>query len=491
MFRFIFVLFIIAATLPARAQDSCIISFQIDTPRTPGYNEQFHLIRKNPQLLRLFFQEMPKGGDIHHHYAGALYPELFLKIFIKNNYYIHPVTLVIKDKLRYDDVGFEKVQTLIQKNKFDALREKLLRKWSIRHFNASASESNADFFFKTFSLFSFISDHSYIEGLIALKKNALREHIRYIETMLMSLPPTPITETYTDKINGFNRQLNLRPKESNQAYITPILDSMYVFFLEKATQQALKHKQTIQTLHESLALDDDFFTMRYQNYILRTKSAATVFEDLLKAFISADASELIVGVNIVGPEHHPTALKDYELHMQMYAYLKNKYPKVQYSIHAGELTLNLGTPYDLSRHIHTALFTAQAQRIGHGVSIAYEKNAEESLQYMAQQHIPVEINLSSNAFILNIPLQEHPVRLYHHYQVPLVLSSDDAGVLRTTLTEQFVLLARHFPEFSYEAIKDIIRNSIRYSFLEAAKKEKILEKLERDTGIFEYKWFKR
>lgn len=492
MFRFIFFLFIIAVALPAaRTQDSCIISFEIDTPRTPDYNAQFNLIRKNPQLLRLFFGEMPKGGDIHHHYAGALYPELFIKILIKNNYYIHPVTLVIKDKLRYDDVGFEKVQTLIQKNKFDALREKLLRKWSARNFNASATESNADFFFKTFGFFGFVSDHSYIEGLIALKKNALREHVRYIETMLMPLPPTPAAETYTNKINFFNQQLTLRPKESNQPYVTPLLDSMYAFFLEKATRQALKHNQTIQTLHQSLALDDDFFTMRYQNYIIRTRSAAMVFEDLLKAFISADASDLIVGVNIVGPEHHPAALQDYELHMQMYAYLKNKYPKVKYSLHAGELTLNLGTPGDLSHHIHTALFTAQAQRIGHGVSIAYEKNAEESLQYMAQHQIPVEINLASNAFILNMPLQEHPVRLYRHYQVPVVLSTDDAGVLRTTLTEQFVLLARHFPEFSYEAIKEIIRNSIRYSFLEDAKKEKILEKLERDTGIFEHKWFKR
>jgi hypothetical protein len=50
--------------------------------------------------------------------------------------------------------------------------------------------------------------------------------------------------------------------------------------------------------------------------------------------------------------------------------------------------------------------------------------------------------------------------------VPVVLASDDAGVLRTDLAEQFVIIAQTYPQVKYPDFKRFVRNSLEYSFLE-------------------------
>lgn len=39
----------------------------------------FEQIRTNEASLRYFFQKMPKGADLHHHYSGSVYAETYLK----------------------------------------------------------------------------------------------------------------------------------------------------------------------------------------------------------------------------------------------------------------------------------------------------------------------------------------------------------------------------------------------------------------------------
>ena len=48
----------------------------------------------------------------------------------------------------------------------------------------------------------------------------------------------------------------------------------------------------------------------------------------------------------------------------------------------------------------------------------------------------VEINLSSNEFILIVTEEEHPIMLYKKQNVPFIISTDDAGILRTNLSHQ-------------------------------------------------------
>ena len=93
---------------------------------------------------------------------------------------------------------------------------------------------------------------------------------------------------------------------------------------------------------------------------------------------------------------------------------------------------------------------------------------------MADSKIPVEINLTSNEFILGVKDSEHPIMLYKNAGVPVIISTDDPGVLRTSLTEQYTLAVLRYG-FSYEEIKSFVQNSITYAFLADEDKASINE----------------
>jgi adenosine deaminase len=157
-------------------------------------------------------------------------------------------------------------------------------------------------------------------------------------------------------------------------------------------------------------------------------------------------------------------------------------------MHAGELVLGMVKPEELNWHINAAVYDAKANRIGHGVDMPYEKDCFELLNYMSKNDIAVEINLYSNEFILKVKDDRHPIMLYKKFNVPIVISTDDAGVLRTNLIEQYVLLAKRYKEISYDDIKTFVYNSIRYSFIEEdSVKQKLRSQLDADFRAFEKK----
>ena len=103
---------------------------------------------------------------------------------------------------------------------------------------------------------------------------------------------------------------------------------------------------------------------------------------------------------------------------------------------------------------------------------------------MAKNQNVVEINLTSNEFILGIKGNQHPIRLYYDAGVPIVISTDDAGVSRNNLSNEYMLLASRY-KFSYEEIKNLVANSINYSFLPKETKIKQLELLQKRFVNFE------
>jgi len=103
---------------------------------------------------------------------------------------------------------------------------------------------------------------------------------------------------------------------------------------------------------------------------------------------------------------------------------------------------------------------------------------------MHDKDIAVEINLTSNQFILGIEGQNHPVTLYRKYGVPFVIATDDAGVSRNNLSEEYVLFAsRYQPD--YAEVKRLSYNSVKYSFLSADDKKQMLKALELKFAMFE------
>lgn len=427
-----------------------------------GTEEYFEKIRNDGAALRAFFAQMPKGGDLHHHYSGSVYAETFLESVIAEDYFVDTATLQVTQ----DDNGSGnsvKFSSLRKGGVLEEYKQKLLRKWSVKDYNSLSGPPDMHFF-ETFGNFNIASKINYEKGLLEIKERAKKENVSYIETMFTSIPCDISIEDHVP----LNSMLRLSVKKNDDSLTYRLLDSLYgIFNAEGAGDCASKFNSgMVERLHDNLRMDDETFTMRYQNYVIRVMEPVVLFRNLIVAFESANKSPLIVGVNIVAPEHSEISMQDYLLHMHMFAFCRKKYPGVNYSMHAGELTLGLVKPEDLGWHINAAVYLAGADRIGHGTDIAYEENRYLLLDHMRKNHIPVEINLVSNEFILKVKDERHPITLYKEFGVPMVISTDDAGVLRTDLTEQFVLLALRYKDFSYQDIKKLVYDSIKYSFIE-------------------------
>jgi hypothetical protein len=79
----------------------------------------------------------------------------------------------------------------------------------------------------------------------------------------------------------------------------------------------------------------------------------------------------------------------------------------------------------------------------------------------------VEIALTSNDVILGVKGNNHPFPIYRRHGVPVTIATDDEGVSRTHLTQEYQRAVLTYG-LRYADLKNIVRNSIEYSFLPGA-----------------------
>src|SRR5262249_45745905 len=114
-------------------------------------------------------------------------------------------------------------------------------------------------------------------------------------------------------------------------------------------------------------------TFRYIAQIYRDTPPDDVFVQTATAVALIRAEPRLVALNLAGPEDYLVSRRDYTRQMEIIRFLAKDVPV---ALHAGELWLGLVPPSDLSFHIRQAIEIADAQRIGHGVSLAFERDAE-------------------------------------------------------------------------------------------------------------------
>jgi adenosine deaminase len=463
----------------------CFLIIQLNFSQTA--ENYLMKIRNNEAALTAFFQQMPKGGDLHHHFSGSIYAEPLLERAIAEDFYLNLETMAVS-KMKPSKGNWETFSSLKNKGQLPFYQQQVMQTWSAKDYNGVSVPSD-DLFFDSFDKFFPVIDGHFAEGLLELKKRALSENVSYIETQLSIIP----CDMKVDDLSDFNSKLRQAASQKDEKGVLKLLDNLYKSIQQK---EAVKYATDFNTnfiarLHKDLKIDDKRFTMRYQNFVLRFMEPVDLFKNLVIAFISANESKLVAGVNIVSPEHGENSMKDYWLHMIMFKYCHSKYADVKYTLHAGELTLGLVQPEELTWHINSAVHIAGANRIGHGVDIAYESNSYDLLRYMSKNNIPIEINLASNEFILKVKEDRHPFTLYKEFNVPIVISTDDAGILRTNMTEQYVLLAKRYPDVSYQTIKQYVYNSINYSFIqEESVKKQLVKDLDTRFKTFENQFTK-
>jgi len=439
-------------------------------------DQYFEKIRNDEAALTAFFSQMPKGGDLHNHYAGSLYAESIIQEAIAEDFYLNMQTMAVS-KFRPVAGSWEKFSTLQNIGQLERYRLKIMQKWSVKDYN-NVDYPSDKLFFESFDKFWPAADGHFEQGLLELKNRAVKENLSYLELQVSPV----LFEMKSEDLNGYNLKLRELSVAHNEKGIMLLFDTLYNAYLQRGAKEDAEkfNKDFIEKLHKSLKLDDDHFTMRFQNFVLRFMEPVDLFKNLVVNFISADSSPQVAGVNIVSPEDGEVSMKDYWLHMLMFKYCHSRYPDVKYTLHAGELTLGLVPPEELTWHINAAIYTAGANRIGHGVDMAYEANCYDLLRYMSKNKIPVEINLVSNEFILKVKDDRHPITLYKEFGVPIVISTDDAGILRTNMIEQYVLLAKRYKTITYADIKQFVYNSITYSFI---KQEAVKAQLTKDLDV--------
>lgn len=425
--------------------------FSIQALVRADINAEFESIKSSPNALYAFLKEMPKGGELHYHLAGGAYPETMLQVAAQGQYCLKPSSHTMT-KIREKCEGIPANELAGNQD----LYEQTLRAWSMKDFIAG-EESGHDHFFASFYKFISLVAENHVPLLSEVIQRAADQHELYMEIMIMPDNARSASLVNLDKL-PLDYNLLKQTLLANPAFLAEI--NKTISFTENLIPEVHKNLKCDQ-LPEQAACK---LTVRFQYYILREQPLKQVFAQALHAFSAASQSKDIVAVNLVQAEDGFISLRDYQQQMAIFGYMHKLYPKVHIALHAGELAPDAVLPANLRFHINEAIHVGQAERIGHGVDIAYENKAENLLKEMAKKSIAVEINLVSNQKILSISGSAHPLNYYLSHQVPVVLSTDDEGILRTDLTRQYLTAVLEH-KLDYPTLKQISRNALTYSFL--------------------------
>jgi adenosine deaminase len=414
-----------------------------------------------PLALRAFLAQFPKGADLHVHLSGAIYAESYLRAAGEDGLCVDPAALSFaKPPCAAPLVPAAQVPAN------QSLYDRLVNSFSMRSFVPTPGFSGHDQFFSTFDRFGGLGKKHIGEWVDEVASRAARQNQQYLELM-----ETPIFSHAAEL--GRNNPLvqGSNPPDFAQ-YRKALLavglrDEVFVDREDVRAAEALR--RDVEHCGTPQAAPACQVQIRYIYQVLRGNPPEQVFAQTLLGFETVqqtmDAHEPgFVGINFVMPEDGFLSMRDYTLQMKMLEYLHSAYPRVHISLHAGELAPGLVPPEGLRFHVRQAVELGHAERIGHGVDVLYEDDAAALLKEMADRHVMVEINLSSNEGILGIKGAEHPFALYRAAHVPVALSTDDEGVSRIDLTREYVRAALDY-HLAYPDLKQLARTGMEHSFL--------------------------
>jgi adenosine deaminase len=414
-------------------------------------------IRSTPLALRRFMQELPKGADLHNHASGAVYAERLIDWASSDGLCVDTTFTFVTCPTASPAPA--SVQTVANALKQTGFRDHLIDEISMRFFEPR-TESGHDHFFNAFGKFTMATWAHGPQIIAEAVRQAAEDHVDYLELMT-TFGSGPAWKALTTGVAYDADFDKLRAALVANGRFAKAVDEA------EAELNATESKRNIE-LHcnrpGGVAPPGCAVQLRYIEQVSRNSDRVSVFARTMLGFALALRDGRLVAVNFVSPEDGAVSVRDYALHMRMIAYLRRTVGDVPVTLHAGELTLGLVPRAVLDDHIDLAVNVAGARRIGHGVDVAYERNEPALLATMASRQVLVEIALTSNDVILGVRGAEHPVNLYLQAGVPIALVTDDEGVSRIDLSNEFVRAARDYG-FSYATIKRFVRNSLEYGFI--------------------------
>ncbi len=443
---FLFAFFLFAFYSSAWPQKTRVVT-DTGEKKTARY---FESIRTQPLLLHAFLQQMPKGADLHIHLSGAVYAESYVKWAAQDGLCIDRITLAFSDPPCDMKDKPPASSALLDA----AFYERALDTLSMRQ-GSRNGESGHDHFFAVFSKVSAVADRHTPEMLAEARSRAAQGHLLYLE--LMFNPDRGAAASLGASL-GWNDDLSKMRDQLLSGGLSQIIS-------DAARSLDEAEKKENEEMHCDQPQPDPgcAVTVRYLYQVSRGLKKEMVFPQILAGFEMAAKDRRVVGLNLVMPEDNYLSIHDFNLHMQMLDFLHSIYPKVHITLHAGELTPQLVPPEELF-HVRASIERGHAQRIGHGVDVMREHDPFELLKKMATEGILVEVCLTSNDVILEVRGARHPLPIYLKFGVPVTLATDDPGVARADITQEYERAAETY-NLSYLELKKFARASLAYSFL--------------------------
>lgn len=414
-----------------------------------------------PLALRAFLARFPKGADLHVHLSGAVYAETFIKDASEDGLCVDPRTLSLAKPPCTPPLEPAKELSGVLTTPQQDLYDRLVDAFSMRSYVPVRGVSGHDQFFSTFARFSGIEKRHVGEWVDEVAGRAAAQNQQYLE--LMETPPFSHAAQIAREL-GWNPDFaQMRQQLLERGLRDEIAADREDVRSAEAMRLQLEHCGTPQAAPACQV------QVRYIYQVLRGFAPEQVFAQTLLGFETIQAAmnaddDTFVGINFVMPEDGFVSMRDYTLQMKMLDYLHSVYPQVHITLHAGELAPGLVPPEGLRFHIRQAVELGHAERIGHGVDVMYEDDAQALLKELARKHVMIEINLSSNEGILDVKGNEHPFPFYRAAHVPVALSTDDEGVSRIDLTSEYVRAASDY-HLSYADLKQMARTGMEHNFL--------------------------
>ncbi len=418
-------------------------------------------VKAGPLAVHAFLDRFPKGADLHVHLSGAVYAETFIKDAAEDGLCVDPKALsFVKPPCDAPLVPAADLNGVLTQQQQD-LYDRLVDSFSMRSYFPTPGFSGHDQFFSTFDKFGGLDKKHIGEWVDEVASRSAAQNQQYLELMQ--------TPTFGRAI-ALSRQIPLNLDFA--AYRDTLLSHGLrddVAADRDNVRDAESQRRQIEHCGTPQATPACHVTVRYIYQVLRGHAPEQVFAQTLLGFETVQAAmdahdDTWVGINFVMPEDGFVSMRDYALQMKMVDYLHSVYPSVHITLHAGELAPGMVPPEGLRFHIRQAVEEGHAERIGHGVDVMYEDNASALLKEMAQKHVMVEINLSSNEGILGIKGADHPFPLYRAAHVPVALSTDDEGVSRIEITHEYTRAALDY-HLTYADLKQLARTGMEHNFL--------------------------
>ncbi len=430
----------LAAALSARASDF-----------GPRFDEI--AARATPAQLYAFLYDMPKGGDLHNHAAGANRSEWIYAVCTDparnggDRFYTRARFADAPDAVdpaaRYRTIRGQAYDLLSEKVRGEYVPLESLTADERSQWLASArldgtGDGRLEFFSHIWPRLGSVNTSLPVatELLVENLKAFGAEHLAYLETQF-------VVEGMVDNVGR-----------------TIPDDAAVAFVRERLSRPDVRATGVM---------------VRFQRTILRFAPDAEAHLEKAYAFVDAHR-DLWVGLNMAGIEEngygYPSRFLD------TFRKMRARYPTLALSIHAGEMD-------GPDNHIRDTLLLG-ATRIGHGVNLI--KDPETLLLLQQTQRVLIEVNLISNRLLGYVPdLSKHPFPEYLRTGVPVCLNTDDRGMWDSNMTDEYYTAVTLF-HLSWGEMLSMGRASIAHAFVQPEVKARLLAEFDQRLAAFEQRY---